>query len=53
MSAREIALGLPEVSERETWGHPTFRIGEKMFTAGTAGSASCWSAWTPRSCVSS
>ena len=31
MSAREIALGLPEVSERETWGHPTFRIGEKMF----------------------
>jgi len=30
-AVREIALGLPGASERETWGHPTFRIGEKMF----------------------
>ena len=27
---RALALGLPEVQERETWGHPTFRVGDKM-----------------------
>jgi hypothetical protein len=30
-AVRATALGLPEAAERETWGHPTFRIGEKMF----------------------
>ena len=30
---REIALALPEAEERETWGHPTFRVREKMFAA--------------------
>jgi len=29
--ARTLALGLPEVEERETWSHPTFRVRDKMF----------------------
>jgi hypothetical protein len=39
---RDIALGLPEAEERETWGHPTFRVRDKMFAALAAdgGSAS-------------
>jgi hypothetical protein len=28
---RKIALALPEAEERETWGHPTFRVRDKMF----------------------
>ena len=28
---REIALSLPEASERETWGSATFRVREKIF----------------------
>jgi hypothetical protein len=28
---RRIALALPEAEERETWGHPTFRVRDKMF----------------------
>jgi hypothetical protein len=28
---RDLALGLPEVAEQETWGHPTFRVRKKMF----------------------
>jgi hypothetical protein len=28
---REIVLSLPEVEERETWGHPTFRVRDKIF----------------------
>jgi hypothetical protein len=28
---RAVALSLPEASERETWGHPTFRVRDKMF----------------------
>jgi hypothetical protein len=30
---RKIALSLPEAAERETWGHPTFRVRDKMFAA--------------------
>jgi hypothetical protein len=30
---RSIALALPEAQERETWGHPTFRVRDKMFAA--------------------
>jgi hypothetical protein len=30
---RAIALALPETEERETWGHPTFRVRDKMFAA--------------------
>jgi predicted DNA-binding protein (MmcQ/YjbR family) len=30
---RAIALALPEAEERETWGHPTFRVRDKMFAA--------------------
>ena len=39
---RALALSLPEAEERETWGHPTFRVREKMFAAMAAdgGSAS-------------
>ena len=28
---RKVALALPEAEERETWGHPTFRVRDKMF----------------------
>ena len=28
---RALAFSLPEAVERETWGHPTFRVGERMF----------------------
>ena len=28
---RELALALPGTQERETWGHPTFRVGDKIF----------------------
>ncbi|NHC45664.1 MmcQ/YjbR family DNA-binding protein [Motilibacter aurantiacus] len=28
---RAYALALPEAEERETWGHPTFRVRDKMF----------------------
>lgn len=28
---REIALGFPEAVEKETWGHPTFRVRDKIF----------------------
>jgi hypothetical protein len=30
---RRIALSFPQAVERETWGHPTFRVREKMFAA--------------------
>jgi hypothetical protein len=26
-------LSLPEAEERETWGHPTFRVRDKMFAS--------------------
>ena len=28
---REICLGLPEATEVEAWGHPTFRVNNKIF----------------------
>lgn len=28
---RALALSLPEAEERLTWGHPTFRVRDKMF----------------------
>lgn len=28
---RRLALSLPETEERETWGHPTFRVRDKIF----------------------
>lgn len=30
---RLICLALPETTEVEAWGHPTFRAGKKMFAA--------------------
>jgi len=30
---REVVRSLPEAVERETWGHPTFRVRNKMFAA--------------------
>jgi hypothetical protein len=31
--ARRLALSFPEAEEKETWGHPTFRVRDKMFMA--------------------
>jgi predicted DNA-binding protein (MmcQ/YjbR family) len=28
---RSICLALPEAAEKETWGHPTFRVRDKIF----------------------
>ena len=28
---RQVVRSLPETGERETWGHPTFRVRDKMF----------------------
>jgi predicted DNA-binding protein (MmcQ/YjbR family) len=30
---RAVCLALPEATEVEAWGHPTFRAGKKMFAA--------------------
>ena len=27
---RDLALSFPEAEERETWGHPTFRVRDKI-----------------------
>jgi predicted DNA-binding protein (MmcQ/YjbR family) len=29
--ARKVCLALPDAAEQETWGHPTFRVGDKIF----------------------
>lgn len=34
-----MCLALPEAEERETWGHPTFRVRDKMFATIGAGEA--------------
>ena len=31
MDFRELALSLPEATEKEAWGQPTFRVRNKMF----------------------
>ena len=33
MDFRELALSLPEATEKEAWGHPTFRVRNKMFAS--------------------
>jgi predicted DNA-binding protein (MmcQ/YjbR family) len=30
---RQLVRSLPEAEERETWGHPTFRVRDKLFAA--------------------
>jgi hypothetical protein len=30
---RNVVSSLPEAEERETWGHPTFRVRNKLFAA--------------------
>jgi hypothetical protein len=30
---RRVALSFPETVEKATWGHPTFRVRDKMFAA--------------------
>jgi hypothetical protein len=30
---RELALSMPDAEEKETWGHPTFRVRNKMFAS--------------------
>lgn len=37
---RAIALSLPEAQERETWGHPTFRVRDRMFATMAADGSS-------------
>jgi predicted DNA-binding protein (MmcQ/YjbR family) len=37
---RAICLALPEATEVEAWGHPTFRAGQKMFAG--IGDAGTW-----------
>lgn len=32
-AARRLALSFPETEEKETWGHPTFRVRDRMFMA--------------------
>jgi predicted DNA-binding protein (MmcQ/YjbR family) len=31
---REVCLAFPEAEERETWGHATFRVRDKIFAMG-------------------
>jgi hypothetical protein len=33
MDFRSLALSLPEATEKETWGHPTFRVRDRMFAS--------------------
>ena len=33
MDFRALALSLPEATEKEAWGHPTFRVRNKMFAS--------------------
>lgn len=33
---REFALAMPEAVELETWGHPTFRVRDKIFASTSA-----------------
>src|SRR5207248_1677998 len=37
---KKIALSFPQAEERETWGHPTFRVRNKMFAAMASDGAS-------------
>lgn len=42
---RRLSLGLPETRETPTWGHPNFRVGERIFAAfheDGAGSPCIW-----------
>lgn len=41
---REVCLALPEASEKETWGEPTFRVRDKIFAmqAGGDGRMALW-----------
>jgi len=36
---RDIALAFPEATEKETWGHPTFRVRDKIFVGAGADDA--------------
>lgn len=33
---REFALAMPDAVERETWGHPTFRVHDRIFASTSA-----------------
>lgn len=45
--ARAIALDLPEATEIETWGHPTFRVRNKIFAGIGASDGTGSTAFTP------
>ena len=41
-TVRKLALSLPEVEERETWGTPTFRVRNKIFAMFAEGGSEVW-----------
>jgi hypothetical protein len=41
MDFRELVLSLPEAEEKETWGHPTFRVRNKMFASAATDLSTC------------
>ena len=41
MDFRELALSMPEAHEKETWGHPTFRVRNKMFASSATDGSTC------------
>lgn len=53
---RKLALALPDAEEIETWGHPTFRVRNKMFAGMAADGSTCSLKASPeeqRACVGS
>jgi hypothetical protein len=41
-TVRRMALALPEATERETWGTPTFRVRGKIFVMFAEGEREAW-----------
>ena len=41
MDFRELVLSLPETIEKEAWGHPTFRVRNKMFASAATDLSTC------------
>ncbi len=41
-ATRDVCLSFPDAVEKETWGHPTFRVGDKIFaTLGASDEGVC------------
>ena len=41
-TVRRLALSLPEATEQESWGTPTFRVRKKIFAMFGEGQRECW-----------